>query len=300
MKTLSILIKRNVKLFFKDKGLVFGSLISPLVLLLLYVTFLGNIYKDSFHTNMPQGTPESLVNAVVGGQLLSSLLAVSCVTVAFCSNMVIVRDKVTGALNDFNVSPLNRATLSVSYYVATVITTLLICLFAMGCCFIYLAFSGWYLLFTDVLLLIVDVFIMTMFGTAFSSIIYMFLTSEGQISATGTIVSAAYGFVCGAYMPINSFSDGLQNSMMCFPGTYGTALLRNHSLGGAFKEMENIGWGEEIIDGIKKSIDCKLTFFGNDVPIFAMYAVILLTALVLLAVYVLLNVLIYSKGKKRK
>ena len=42
-----ILIKRNIKLFFKDKGMFFTSLITPAILLVLYVTFLGNVYRCS-------------------------------------------------------------------------------------------------------------------------------------------------------------------------------------------------------------------------------------------------------------
>ena len=41
MKVLQILIKRNTKLFFKDKGMLITALITPLILLLLYATFLG-------------------------------------------------------------------------------------------------------------------------------------------------------------------------------------------------------------------------------------------------------------------
>ena len=48
-----ILIKRNIKLFFKDKGMFFTSLITPAILLVLYVTFLGNVYRDSFTSNLP-------------------------------------------------------------------------------------------------------------------------------------------------------------------------------------------------------------------------------------------------------
>ena len=44
MSTLLVLVKRNVKLYFKDKGMFFTSLITPAILLLLYATFLGNIY----------------------------------------------------------------------------------------------------------------------------------------------------------------------------------------------------------------------------------------------------------------
>ena len=48
MSILKSLIKRNTKMFFKDKGLLFTSLITPMILLVLYATFLGNLYEDSF------------------------------------------------------------------------------------------------------------------------------------------------------------------------------------------------------------------------------------------------------------
>lgn len=45
---LGALTKRNVKLYFKDKGMFFSSLITPLILLVLYTTFLKNVFEDSF------------------------------------------------------------------------------------------------------------------------------------------------------------------------------------------------------------------------------------------------------------
>ena len=89
MKTVYSLTKRNCKLFFKDKGLFFSSLLTPIILLVLYVTFLANVYRDSFTSAVPAGlVSDSLINATVAAQLISSLLAVSCVTVAFCSNLI--------------------------------------------------------------------------------------------------------------------------------------------------------------------------------------------------------------------
>ena len=88
-----ILIKRNIRLFFKDKGMFFTSLITPAILLILYVTFLGNVYRDSLTSNLPNSLrlSESIIEGLVGGQLISSILAVSCVTVAFCSNFLMVQ-----------------------------------------------------------------------------------------------------------------------------------------------------------------------------------------------------------------
>lgn len=292
------LIQRNCKLFFKDKGTFFTSLITPVILLVLYATFLANVYRDSFVSALPAGVsvPDALINGTVGGQLLSSLLAVSCVTVSFCSNMMMVSDKVTGARRDLTVSPVKKSTLALSYYIATFISSMLVCLLALGAGCLYLAKTGWYLSVEDILLMVLDIVLLVMFGTALSSILCVFMNTQGQISAAGTVVSAGYGFICGAYMPISQFSTGLQKVLSFLPGTYGTSLLRNHALRGVFAEMEQQGFPQEVITGIGESIDCNLYFFDKPVSVGAMYAVLCGTVGVLLLVYVLLNVLRREEG----
>ncbi len=302
MKIFSIILKRNTKLFFKDKGLFFTSLITPLILLVLYATFLSNVYRDSFLMAIPSGAtvpPKEVIDAFVGGQLMSSLLAVSCVTVSFCSNMLMVQDKVSGAYKDFLITPAKRSVLAFGYYISTTISTLIICVLALGACLIYVGVVGWYLTVCDVLFLLLDIFILTSFGTALSSVINFFLTSQGQISAVGSMVSSCYGFICGAYMPLSSFSEGLRNAVMFLPGTYGTSLLRNHALGGAFKEMEKY-LPESVITAIKDAFDCNLYFFGERVDIFISFAIICLSVAVLITVYILINVLTNRKIQNKR
>ncbi|MDO4541340.1 MAG: ABC transporter permease [Bacillota bacterium] len=291
------LIRRNSKVFFKDKGMFFTSLITPVILLVLYVTFLAKVYRDSFTSALPQGAAasESLINATVGGELFSSLLAVACVTVAFCSNMLMVQDKVTGARNDLLVSPVRSWTLALSYYISTFITTLVICLAATGISFIYLANVGWYLSGQDIALIFLDIALLSMFGVALSSVINFFLSSQGQISAVGTIVSAGYGFICGAYMPISQFNQGLQNVLSFLPGTYGTSLIRNHALAGVFTEMEARHYPDQVIEAIKDSVDCNIYFMGDKVDTTTMYIVLTAGILGLIAVYLLLN---FIRSKK--
>ncbi len=290
MKTLHALIERNIKLFFKDKGLFFSALITPLILLVLYATFLGNTYRSSFLSALPEGftVSDDLINGLVGGQLISSLLAVCCVTVAFCSNMLMVQDKVSGARRDLTVTPVRRSVLALGYYIATAVSTLIIFLITACAGFLYLAKVGWYLSATDILLIFADVFLLVLFGTALSSIINVFLTTEGQISAVGTIVSAGYGFLCGAYMPISNFSDGLQKVLSFLPGTYGTSLLRNHAMRGVFAEMAESGFPKEVIEGIRDSLDCNLYFFDSAVETSTMYCILGGAAVAVIAVYVLI------------
>ncbi len=293
MKTLLILTKRNAKLFFKDKGMFFSSLITPAILLVLYVTFLSNIYRDSFVSALPAGftLSESLIDGVVAGQLASSILAVCCVTIAFCANLLMIQDKVTGSVRDLTVTPVRRSVLAMGYFAASAAATLIVCLITCGICFLYIASQGWFLSGADIALILLDVFLLTLFGTALSSCLHYFLTTQGQMSAVGTLVSAGYGFICGAYMPISNFSEGLQKVLSFLPGTYATSLLHNHWMRGAISKMGDIGVPEQVLDAIRDGVDCNIYFFGEAVSQGAMYLILVGSVVLVTAAYVLINVL---------
>ena len=70
MMGLWALVKRNTKLYFKDKGMFFSSLITPVILLVLYATFLKNVYDDSFRSALAAAgatTTDAVINGCVGG-----------------------------------------------------------------------------------------------------------------------------------------------------------------------------------------------------------------------------------------
>lgn len=293
MKTVYFLTRRNCRLFFKDKGMFFSSLITPIILLVLYATFLAKIYRDSFVSAVPPGlVSDSLIDATVAAQLISSLLAVICVTVAFCANLISINDKASGAIRDLTVTPVRRSALAVGYFAAAAIVTLIVTLTTFAVCLIYLAFIGWYMSVADVFLLLLDVLLLTLFGTALSSCVNFGLSTNGQASAVGTIVSAGYGFICGAYMPMSGFGTGLQRVLSFLPGTYGTCLIRNHAMAGVLREMrDTAGFPDEVLEGIRDSIDCNLSFFGTRVTLPAMYLILAGATLLLVGLYILLNAL---------
>lgn len=291
MNTFLALNKRNIKLLFKDKWMFVTSLITPAILLVLYVTFLGNTYRDSFTSNLSAypKLSKGIIEGLVGGQLISSILAVSCITVAFCSNFLMVQDKANGTIKDLRISPVKSAALSLSYYAAALLSTLIICFSAAGICLAYVAVVGWYMSLADVFFLFLAILLLALFGTALSSIINFFLSTHGQISAVETILSAGYGFLCGAYMPISSFDEGLQKILSFLPGTYGTSLIRNHTMQGALAEMQNQGIPTDVVEKIKDSLDCNLYFSGNLINTEQMYMILGITVLVLIGIYILLN-----------
>lgn len=297
MKKIRLLTERNIKMFFKDKGLFFTSLITPMILLVLYATFLANVYRDSFSAVLGEfSVPDEVIDGIVGGQLISSLLSVSCITVAFCSNMLMVQDKVTGAFGDFCTTPVKRSELALSYFVASAVSTLVISMSAAVLGLGYLAITSWYLSFLDVAAILLDTLIISLFGTALSSIVNSFLSSQGQISAVGSIVSSCYGFLCGAYMPISSFADGLAAVLHWLPGTYATSILRNHALRGAISAIPETVPGE-VVDALRETTDMSIEVLGAKVTTGAMYVILTASLLVCVGIYVLICVL---RGRKIK
>ncbi|MGN0552580.1 MAG: ABC transporter permease [Oscillospiraceae bacterium] len=298
MSGLFSLVKRSIKVYFKDKGMFFTSLVTPLILLVLYGTFLRNVYESSFTDALAKAgatVPKELINGCVGGQLVSSLLAVSCITVAFCSNLLMIQDKYTGAGKDISISPVKERTVALGYYIGSFVSTLFVCVVAAAVCFLYLKSSGWYLSGADVAKVMLDIVILVMFGTGLSGIINCFLSTQEQMSAVGTIVSVGYGFICGAYMPISQFSAGLQKVISFLPGTYGTSLLKNHILRGVFAEMENQHFPAEVVEAIKDSVDCNIYFMNEKVTQGNMYICIISAALLAVFVYVMINALMRKK-----
>ncbi len=286
MRRMWELVLRNTKMYFKDMGMFLTSLITPAILLILFMTFLGSIYKNSFVSAIPNGleVSDKLINGLVAGQLSSAMLATSCVTVAFCSNLLMVQDRANGTRKDLIVSPIKKTTLGLSYFLASILSTLIVNLTATMICFIYIGCTGWFLSVGEALLAILDVILLTLFGVSLASCINYFLNTQGQAGAVGTIVSSCYGFVCGAYMPISSYGKGLQNFMAFLPGTYGTSLIRNHMMNGALDSLSE-QLPAEAIKAMKDSVDVNLYFFDNSVEVWQMYLILLSFIVLFIALY---------------
>lgn len=298
-KKLTYLTSRNIKLYFKDKMTFLVSLITPLILLVLFIAFLKSTYESSF-ISITQGfnLDQKLIDAFTGGWLFSSVLATSCITVAFCSGIMVI-DKINRANIDFMVSPVKKSTLQLSYVLANLFSTLIVTFVLLVVGLVYLACVGFYISFVDLLLIIFGIVVTSLFGTLLANIIWTFTHSQGVVSGVCTLVSALYGFICGAYMPINTMGAGMQGFVSLLPGTYATVLFRQGFLNGVLKEMGKT-LPNEMIEGIASGFDAKMSFFGHDVSTLALILVITISTLVLLGIFLLINSLKKKTAKKKR
>ena len=288
LRKMRYLTLRNIKLYFKDKMTFLVSLITPLILLVLFIAFLKSTYEDSI-LSIIQGfdLDQSLIDALTGGWLFSSVLATSCITIAFCSGMMVI-DKINRANIDFMVSPVKKSTLQLSYVLANLFSTFIINFVLLIVGLIYLACVGFYITFVDILLIVFGIIITSLFGTILANIIWTFTHSQGVVSGVCTLVSALYGFICGAYMPIRTMGQGMQYFVSLLPGTYATVLFRQGFLNSVLNRMrETLPQG--MINGIASGFDVKMSFFGHDVSTLALILVISISTIVLLGVFLFIN-----------
>ena len=288
LRKMRYLTLRNIKLYFKDKMTFLVSLITPLILLVLFIAFLKSTYEDSI-LSIIKGfdLDQSLIDAFTGGWLFSSVLATSCITIAFCSGMMVI-DKINRANIDFMVSPVKKSTLQLSYVLANLFSTFIITFVLLIVGLIYLACVGFYITFVDILLIVFGIIITSLFGTILANIIWTFTHSQGVVSGVCTLVSALYGFICGAYMPISTMGQGMQYFVSLLPGTYATVLFRQGFLNSVLNRMRET-LPQEMINGIASGFDVKMSFFGHDVSTLALILVISISTIVLLGVFLFIN-----------
>ena len=288
LRKMSYLTLRNIKLYFIDNMSFLVSLITPLSLGVLFIAFLKSTYEDSI-LSIIQGfdLDQSLIDAFTGGWLFSSVLATSCITIAFCSGMMVI-DKINRANIDFMVSPVKKSTLQLSYVLANLFSTFIITFVLLIVGLIYLACVGFYITFVDILLIVFGIIITSLLGTILANIIWTFTHSQGVVSGVCTLVSALYGFICGAYMPISAMGQGMQYFVSLLPGTYATVLFRQGFLNSVLNRMrETLPQG--MINGIASGFDVKMSFFGHDVSTLALILVISISTIVLLGVFLSIN-----------
>lgn len=294
LRKLCALTARNVKCYFKDKFLFFVSLITPMILLLLFVTFLKAVYIDSFKgifALFDFQAESDLLEGLAGSWLLSSVMSVCAVTVAVCSNAVMIQDKIDGSVNDLRIAPVKSTTLQVSYFVSNFLVTLIVMLAVLAVGFVYLAIVGWCIPFTDVLLILADTLCCVLFGTLVANVSESFIKTQGALSALSSLVSGLYGFICGAYMPLSQFSAGARNFICVLPGTYGVGIMRNHFMRSYVDKLGEMGLSSEGQKALMDGFDGNLYVGETQMPLWSMYVILLGTCAILLAVYVLTVVL---------
>lgn len=220
------IVGRNLRLFFRDRLNVFFSLLSGLILFLLYTLFLGRLQVDGLSTMLPDAS-DSEIEAFIDSWMLSGIVLLTTVTSGIGALSTLVDDRATGRFADFLVAPIRRTHLVLGYLLSSVIVAIIMST-------VILALTVGYLGLVRGVWLTVPA-IATSFGvlvlccaafTALAAFGASFLRTTGAYSAFATVLGTILGFVAGAYIPVGSLPDGVASSINALPFAQGAMLLR--------------------------------------------------------------------------
>ncbi|MCR5670187.1 MAG: ABC transporter permease [Butyrivibrio sp.] len=240
------LTKRNILVYLNDKGSIFFSMLTPLIILILYILFLKGTFLSSLES-AAKGL-ENFVSAkdmdqFVNGLLLTGIISTALITIPYNALETIVRDREEKVYFDMIATPVKRSQIILSYFLAAVVSAFVQTAVVLLIGVVVLLMQGtMYLGLMDIVALLLVVFIGTVSATAIFTLIMMFFRKMGTCSAFMGIISAVSGFIVGAYLPLSEFSKTIQNTCNLIPATGITILIRNILTGGVLKHMdESIG-----------------------------------------------------------
>lgn len=246
MKKYLGLTKRNLLVYFKDIQSIFFSMLTPLILLMLYLLFL----KDTF-TAPIESSAEMIkdyltaqdIEMFANGLLLSGILGAAMITVPYNALITIVRDRENKVDYDICATPVRREQIILAYFTASAISAFVMsALILSGGLLVLKTMGELYLKITDVMKLYGVTLLGSVSATALLMVIVLFIKTSSASGAFSGILSAATGFLIGAYIPLSQFSKTVQYVCNLLPGTGITTLYRNFLLSPVLNHMnENLG-----------------------------------------------------------
>ena len=232
-------IKRNVLLFFKDWQSILFSLLTSIIVLVLYLLFLKGTFVSAIQRAMEQYpglasmVPQKDIDMFANLFLLSGILGSAMISVPFSCITVVVKDRANKVDYDILATPMKREQIIFAYFVSAVLTSILLNSIILAVGLIGIRMQGnMYLNISQVVKAFSVVALGSISASAIFMIVVLFFKTVSACEAFFGILSAASGFVIGAYIPISQFSNEVQTVCNLFPASQITIMLRNILLNG--------------------------------------------------------------------
>ncbi|MCL2848178.1 MAG: ABC transporter permease [Firmicutes bacterium] len=297
---LNVLVKRNMKLFFKNKATVFFSFLAPILIFLLYTLFLSDTLTTPFLEQLgieADAIGDRALDAVKTAWMVAGVISMAVFTIALNSTLVMVEDKEKRAIGDFIASPIKPNMLLTSYFISAFLVTFLLCLGVLVLGFTYLG------IFTGLTLSIVDFFAMvgTLALSCLAAVAFMlcimsfFKSNAGTTAFTGVFV-ALIGFLIGAYIPAGMIPNDVIPSLMgLIPGSHTSALFRQQLIN---RTAYTVGFHNETMSTINQFFSLEIQWFGFIVPNYLMYIYLVLSAILFSVLFFFINSFLRKRGRR--
>ena len=270
VKKFYYLTKRNCLVFLRDKGAVFFSLLSMLIVLMLMGVFLGDMNEEHVVSLLEEyggvrdlALDEAHAKELVQYWTLAGILIVNAVTVTLTVVGNRVADSSDGKLASLYSAPVSRGLVAFSYVASAMLVGVFMCVLTLGAALCYIAATGGELLslaaLGEILLLVV------LNVGVFAAMMYLFaifVKSSSAWSGFGTVIGTLVGFVGAIYLPMGNLPEGVATALKYLPVLHGASLMRVACCGQAL-ETAFAGTPEEVVLGYQEYMGIQVELGGT-------------------------------------
>ena len=231
MKILLQLIKRNSLLYLRDRESVFFSFLSVIIIIVLYILFLGKMQESNL-SNAYGEIPG--IRWLTSSWIMAGILSVSTVTVPLASLGTLIKDRECGMISDFYTSPVSRRILTLGYLVSSWVVSFFMVALNLVIGQIYVLSNGGEIIPFAELIKLIGLYTLSIIS--FSSMFFyisLFMKSQNAFGLLSTLVGTFVGFLGGIYVPIGVFGENVQRVMNLLPTAQSVTLIRRVYMGGA-------------------------------------------------------------------
>ena len=299
------LTKRNLLLFFKDKQSILFSLLTSMIVFALYLLFLKDTFVNAMDSAINQfpglsslidkNDKDMFANLI----LLTGILGSAMITVPYNCLITLVKDRENKVDYDILATPLKRGQIIFSYFVSAALSSAILTSMILAIGLGVIGMQGdIYLGIGDIVKAFGVVALGSISATSIFMIVVLFFKSVSASGAFFGMLSAASGFIIGAYIPISQFSESVQTVCNIFPASQITIVLRNVLINGLLEHMNISLAGVDqgmFVTVIKELFSFKARIFDGYLDETQMLGYITVSILVCIVV----QIIVYSKTYKK-
>lgn len=282
------LVKRNMKIYLRDRGAVFFSLLSMIIVLGLMLFFLGDMNVESLTdllSEMPgRNTADDERNAGLFVMLWTcgGIVSINAVTVTMAVYSSMINDRTEGRLGSIYTAPVSGITVSAAYITSAWICSVVICGITLAISEIYYIIQGGEAFSAEAHFKLIGMICVNSF--TYAAMMYLaavLIKTQGAWSGIGTVIGTLVGFLGGIYLPIGTLAEEIGTVLKCVPVIYGAKMFRSVMTEDICAEMfENVP--DEFRTEYLKAMGVEIEFLNNEINDTACVAILLVCGMVLL------------------
>ena len=287
------LVHRHLKLFIKNPANIVLSFLSSVVILSLYFLFIRDFtIKAVSDYGFISDYNELFVDRLMTSGLLIVIGATSVLSIIF----IFVKDRYSGTIKDFMVTPLSSYKIIYSYFIAAFLISMIITMIVyIGIeIFFYISYQS---VPTTIIIIksITTLFFSNLIASLLILVIALGIKSFTSFSTFETLYGVVIGFFTGVYIPIGYYPTIVRNIFFYFPLCQTTSILRNIQTSSVVDSiLENYPEGQHSI--LYETFGVHLTFQNESISLPEQWKMVMI-------LFLLLNVIllfIISIKKYRK